>query len=350
MSQVESGTQAIVHDAMPSGAPARARMGGETKARALSIVVPLNNEEANVVELHRRLSDVLATLDKTYEIVFVDDGSTDRTFMLLRDLAERDNNLVVLRLKRNFGQTAALAAGFQNSAGLVIVSMDGDLQDHPEDIPLLLEKIDEGYDLVSGWRKVRAENLILRRIPSLIANKLMALISGVPLHDFGTTFKAYRREVIDGIELYGELHRFIPALASWEGISMTEVVTQHSSREGGKSHYGISRTYRVLLDLLAVKFLVSYLNRPLRFFGTIGLFIFALGFGVALLITLLYYFGDLVIHDNLGNLMFAMLSMVVGLQLIAVGLSLEVSSRIYHHVSGRKTYAIRQVLGHRKQI
>ena len=344
MSQAEPDTDATrdATDARPASTAAGGGLAGQVPE--LSVVVPMNNEADNVLELHERLTTVLSELGITYELVFVDDGSTDTTFAKLRALVARDTHLTALRLKRNFGQTAALAAGFQHSAGKIIISMDGDLQDHPEDIPLLLDKVAEGYDLVSGWRKDRAESLFLRRIPSLVANKLMALISGVRLHDFGTTFKAYRREVIENIELYGELHRFIPALASWEGIAITEVVTRHSPRSGGQSHYGISRTYRVLLDLLAVKFLVSYVNRPLRFFGSIGLFLFCIGLGVALLITILYYFGDIVIHDNLGNLMFAMLNMVVGLQLVAMGLSLEVSSRIYHHVSGKKTYSIRQVL------
>jgi glycosyltransferase involved in cell wall biosynthesis len=224
--------------------------------------------------------------------------------------------------------------------------MDGDLQDHPEEIPKLLAKIDEGYDLVSGWRHKRADHFLRRQLPSRIANKLMAWLSGVPLHDFGTTFKVYRREVLEQVELYGELHRFIPALASWQGIRIAEVQVTHSPRLAGESHYGLGRIVRVFLDLLTVKFLISYLARPLQFFGMIGLGFFGVGFTVALVITLLYYFGGLVIHNHLGNLIFAMLMMVVGVQLIATGLSLEVSSRTYHHVTRKKIYTLREVVSH----
>jgi hypothetical protein len=221
--------------------------------------------------------------------------------------------------------------------------MDGDLQHFPEDIPLLLAKIDDGFDVASGWRKKRVDNFLIRRLPSLIANRLMAWISGVSLHDFGTTFKAYRREVIENIDLYGELHRFIPALASWQGITIAEVPIQNIVRPKGKSNYGLGRTFRVLMDLLTVKFMISYIARPLHFFGIAGLGLFTVGFAIALFLTLMYYFGNLIMSEHLGNLIFSMLCMVLGIQLTALGLSLEVGVRTYHTTHNRRIYALREV-------
>jgi glycosyltransferase involved in cell wall biosynthesis len=312
-------------------------------APEISVVVPLHNERENVVELHARLAAVLSDLGRSHEIVLVDDGSTDDTHALLSSICDADPHVTAVRLRRNFGQTAALTAGFDHSEGEIVVALDGDLQDHPEDIPRFLAKLEEGFDLVSGWRRQRAENLVLRQMPSRVANWLMAKLSRVPLHDFGTTFKAYRRDVIDDLELYGELHRFIPALASPSGIRITEIETRHSPRSGGSSHYGIGRTLRVFLDLLVVKFLISYSAKPLQFFGAIGLLLSAVGFLVALLLTGRYYFGDLDMHQNLGNLIFAMLCIVVGVQLIAIGLSLELSSRIYHRVNQKKIYSVESI-------
>src|SRR4051795_10406426 len=236
-----------------------------------SIVIPLHNEQENVTDLYDRLKAVMETSGDSFEIVFVDDGSSDDTFQLLRQIAGVDSRVTVVRLRRNFGQTSALAAGFDNSRGEYIIAMDGDLQHDPADIPIFLEKIAEGYDIVSGWRKERIDNLWLRRIPSRCANWLMARLSGVSIHDFGTTFKAYRREILTEVPLYGELHRFIPALASWLGASICEVPIKNVNRERGNSHYGISRTFRVMFDLLTIRFLLKYLSRPLHFFGTLGL-------------------------------------------------------------------------------
>lgn len=312
----------------------------------VSVVVPLYNEEEALLELHERLKRTLNGLNRSYEIIFVDDGSSDRTFELAKGLQERDHLVTLIRLRRNFGQTAGLAAGFDHASGEVIVAMDGDLQHFPEDIPLLLAKIDEGYDIASGWREKRVDGFLMRRLPSLVANKLMALLSGVKLHDFGTTFKAYRREVLESVDLYGELHRFIPALASWQGVRIAEVPIQNIVRPRGKSKYGLSRTFRVLFDLVTVKFMISYVARPLHFFGSIGLVFFSVGFVVAAIISGLYYFSDLIIGEHLGNLMFAMLMMVLGVQLAAVGLSLEVSSRIYHTTHRRRIYAVRSMHRH----
>jgi len=309
----------------------------------ISIVVPFYNEQENVLELYTRLKNVLDELKRTYEIIFVDDGSKDKTYVIAKEIQQKDPHVALIRLRRNFGQTAGLAAGFDSAQGDIIIAMDGDLQHFPEDIPLLIQKIDEGYDIASGWRAVRVDNFFIRRLPSMIANRLMAWLSGIRLHDFGTTFKAYRREILEDVDLYGELHRFIPALASWQGVSIAEVPIRNIVRPRGKSKYGLSRTFRVLMDLLTVKFMISYVARPLHFFGSVGLLFFGIGFIVALIITLFYYFGGLVIKDNLGNLIFSMLMMVLGVQLIAIGLSLEVSSRIYHTTHDRRIYAIRSV-------
>src|SRR5207247_11163215 len=246
-------------------------------ARQLSIVVPLFNEQATLAELHRRLDAVLLLLGLPSEIVYVDDGSTDGTAAALAELAALDSRVRLTPLARNYGQTAALAAGFDAAAGEVIVAMDGDLQHAPEEIPKLLAKLDEGYDIVSGWREQRADNLWTRRVPSKIANWLMAKLSGVSLHDFGTTFKAYRAPVIKRIRLYGDLHRFIPALASWSGARIAEVPIANIPRPLNQSHYGISRTWRVMADLITVRFLLRYVTRPLHLFGPIGIGATAIG-------------------------------------------------------------------------
>ena len=237
----------------------------------LSIVIPIHNEEPSILPLYDRLTAVLEQLQRPYEILFVDDASTDRSFELLANLVETDGHLKVIRLRRNFGQTAALSAGFHEAKGDVVIAMDGDLQHAPEDIPALLEKIDEGYDIASGWRKHRVDNAIMRKIPSRIANWLMAKASGMDLRDFGTTFKAYRAEVLKDVNLYGELHRFIPALASFYGARVAEVPIRNTPRAAGDSHYGIGRTFRVLFDILTIKFLLKYFTRPMHFFGALGL-------------------------------------------------------------------------------
>ena len=309
----------------------------------ISVVVPFYNERESVKELYSRLKKVLDGTKRSFEIVLVDDGSNDDTYKIAKEVQQNDPHVTLVRLRRNFGQTAGLAAGFDHSQGDIIIAMDGDLQHFPEDIPRLLAKIDEGYDIASGWREQRVDNFLLRRLPSMIANKIMAILSGVKLHDFGTTFKAYRRNILKDVDLYGELHRFIPALASWQGVTIAEVPIQNIVRPKGRSKYGLSRTFRVLMDLLTVKFMISYVSRPLHFFGFVGLILFSIGFLIALAITLFYYFGGLVISEHLGNLIFSMLLMVLGVQLIAIGLSLEVSSRIYHTTHNRKIYAVRSI-------
>ena len=314
----------------------------------VSVVVPLYNEADNVKELYDRLTTVLEGLDSTFELVFVDDGSRDLTFHRLAELQAGDPRVHVLRLRRNFGQTAALAAGFDYAAGDVIVAMDGDLQHLPEDIPKLLAKVDEGYDIASGWRAQRVDSFLLRRLPSLVANRLMAWLSGIPLRDFGSTFKAYRREVLQGTELYGQLHRFIPVLASWQGVSIVEVPVANVLRQRGASKYGLSRTFRVLFDLLTVKFLIHYLERPLQFFGLWGLTFSGAGFLMLAAVTFWKFVYGASIYEYLGSLLLGMLLMIVGIQLVAVGLATEVSSRIYHVVRRGRIYMVREVRSARR--
>src|SRR6202051_441218 len=259
----------------------------------LSIVIPIHNEEPSILPLYDGLTTVLESIQKPYEIIAVDDASTDRSFDLLSNLCETDARLKVIRLRRNFGQTAALSAGFDEAQGSVVVSLDGDLQHDPEDIPALLAKIDEGYDIASGWRRNRIDNAITRKIPSRIANWLMAKVSGLDLRDFGTTFKAYRAEILKDINLYGELHRFIPALASFYGARVAEVPIRNTPRATGESHYGLGRTFNVMFDILTIRFLLKYFTRPMHFFGSLGLASTTLGF-----LMLAYCAGDKFINGH----------------------------------------------------
>jgi len=316
----------------------------------LSIVIPIHNEEPAILPLYDRLCTVLEKLAKPYEIIFVDDASTDRSFDLLANLVETDGHLKVLRLRRNFGQTAALAAGFDEAQGEVIVSLDGDLQHDPEDIPLLLEKIDAGYDIASGWRKNRVDNAITRKIPSKIANWMMKRASGVDIHDFGTTFKAYRAEVLKEVNLYGELHRFIPALASFYGARVVEVPIKNIERPNGASHYGLSRTFRVFFDIITINFLLRYLTRPMHFFGKWGLGGLGLG-GIVLLVLLVEkIMGRDIIAEHGPLLVAAAMLWFGGLMLFCVGLIGEVLMRTYFESQGRRIYAIREVRCRKEQV
>jgi glycosyltransferase involved in cell wall biosynthesis len=310
----------------------------------LSIVIPIHNEEPAILPLYDRLTNVLDALSKPYEIIFVDDASTDRSFDLLANLVETDHRLKVVRLRRNFGQTAALSAGFDEAQGQVIVSLDGDLQHDPEDIPALLAKIEEGYDIASGWRRNRVDNAITRKIPSRIANWLMAKASGVDLRDFGTTFKAYRAEVLKDINLYGELHRFIPALASFYGARIAEVPIRSTARPNGASHYGLGRTFHVLYDIVTIKFLLRYFTRPMHFFGSLGLFGTGIG-GLILFYLALHkiiYGHDIV--DEHGPLMVAgALLLLGGIMTFCTGLIGEVLMRTYFESQGRRIYAVREI-------
>jgi glycosyltransferase involved in cell wall biosynthesis len=312
-----------------------------------SVVVPCHDEQRNVRELYERLDDVMTGRYDPVEFIFVDDHSTDATPEILAELAEQDPRVLLIRLKRNYGQTAALAAGFDYASGDVIISMDGDLQHDPADIPTMLAALEENdCDLVSGWRKNRVDNWLMRRLPSRIANWLMAQLSGVDIHDFGTTFKVYRRDTIKDIRLYGELHRFIPALASWYGAKVVEVPIRNVTRPLGRSHYGISRTLSVLADLLTIRFLLRYMTRPLHFFGPAGLAGLVGGSGILLFLL----FKKLAYGTNLflqhGPLMvLGMMLCLFGLQLLAIGLLGELLMRTYFEAHQKPVYRVERILG-----
>ncbi|HWA92989.1 MAG TPA: glycosyltransferase family 2 protein [Terracidiphilus sp.] len=307
-----------------------------------SIVVPFHNEEENVTVLYARLKHVMEQVGDSFELVLVDDGSSDRTYKLLEEIAAVDSRVLVVKLRRNFGQTPALAAGFDNASGNFIFAMDGDLQHDPNEIPHFIEKLEEGYDVVSGWRKERIDNFVMRRFPSRCANWLMAKLSGVDIHDFGTTYKAYRREVIHNIPLYGEMHRFIPALASWYGASICEIPIKNVHRERGKSHYGIGRTFRVFFDLLTIRFLLKYMSRPLHFFGLFGALSILLGgfFSMLLLGMKIVDPSQHVMDQHAPLFVIAGVLILAGIQLLAIGLLGELQVRHYHTGQQRVPYAI----------
>ena len=309
-----------------------------------SIVVPFFNEVENIKPLYESIVKAMDALGHSYEMIFVDDGSRDGSYKVLREISDRDERVALIRLRRNFGQTAALKAGFDYTHGEIIVSMDGDLQHDPTEIPQFIHKILEGYDIVSGWRVDRKDAWLTRRIPSRIANRVMAKLSRVELHDFGTTFKAYRREVVTELQLYGDLHRFIPALASWQGANIAEIPIKNIRRRNGKSNYNISRTLRVLLDLISVKFLLDYSTRPLHFFGFFGVLGTVTGFlsGVFLLIKHFYYHQD--IMDNHGPLLFLTVVMLIsGIQFLSIGLLGEMLARTYYESQNKPIYAVREI-------
>jgi glycosyltransferase involved in cell wall biosynthesis len=310
----------------------------------LSIVVPIHNEEHSILPLYDRLTSVLESIGRPFELILVDDASTDKSFELLANLVETDGRLKVIRLRRNFGQTAALAAGFDEAKGEVIIAMDGDLQHEPEDIPALLAKIDEGYDIASGWRKNRVDNAVSRKLPSRIANWMMAKASGMDLRDFGTTFKAYRAEVLRDVNLYGELHRFIPALASFYGARVAEVPIKNVPRASGGSHYGIGRTFRVLFDILTIKFLLKYFTRPMHFFGSIGLGGLVSGGGILFYLLVKKILGADIIVEHGPLMMAGGLLLVSGIMMFSTGLIGEMLMRTYFESQNRRIYAVRTIL------
>jgi glycosyltransferase involved in cell wall biosynthesis len=311
-----------------------------------SIVIPFHNEQESLPELYGRLDEVMSRYAGPTEFIFVDDHSTDATPKILNELARRDERVVVIRLKRNYGQTGALAAGFDYAAGEIIISMDGDLQHDPYEIPKMLEVFESSEcDIVSGWRKHRVDNFWLRRIPSRTANWLMAKLSGVNIHDFGTTFKVYRKDTIKQIKLYGELHRFIPALASWNGATITEVPIKNIERPGGKSHYGISRTIRVLFDLITIRFLLKYVTRPMHFFGPLGLLGMLAGAVIMLWMVSKKIFLGTDLFEVHGPLMLlGSVLLLVGFQFICAGLIGELVTRTYFESQGKPIYSIAKVI------
>ena len=310
----------------------------------ISVVVPLYNEEDNVQLLYEEIKGVLDTMAEQAEIVFVDDGSRDRTLAKLEAIQAGDDHVRVVSLRRNFGQTAAMTAGFDHARGGVIITMDGDLQNDPHDIPQLVGKLNEGYDVVTGWRYDRQDPFLSRKLPSQLANRLISRVTGVGLHDYGCTLKAFRREVIDNINLYGEMHRFIPAIASGMGISFTEVKVNHRARRFGTSKYGISRTIRVVLDLITVKFMLSYATRPLHVFGTVGVVSSLLGVLIALVLTVQRQLYGVALA-NRPLLLLAVLLIFMGIQFITIGLLAELVVRTYHESQKKPIYYVRKVLG-----
>ncbi|MCE1225466.1 MAG: glycosyltransferase family 2 protein [Geobacteraceae bacterium] len=309
----------------------------------LSVVVPIYFEEDNIRPLYEAITVALDPTGFSYEIICVDDGSGDTSFSLLRELAATDQRLRVIRFRRNFGQTAAMAAGFEAARGAVIVPMDGDLQNDPADIPLLLEKIKEGYDVVSGWRKDRQDTFINRKLPSMIANGLISRLTDVHLHDYGCTLKAYRREVLEGIGLYGEMHRFVPALASRIGARVAELPVRHHPRLHGTSKYGISRTVRVVLDLLTVKFLLSYATKPIQLFGKWGIYSLILACGTGGATVYMKLFANTSMNRNPLLILTAFL-MFMGIQFITLGLLGELNARTYYESQGKPIYSVRERL------
>jgi glycosyltransferase involved in cell wall biosynthesis len=313
----------------------------DTDQPYLSVVIPIHDEEESIPYLYERLTAVLGNLGHSYELIAVDDGSQDRSFALLRDLAREDRRLRVVRLRRNFGQTAGFAAGFDRARGQVVVTIDADLQNDPADIPAMLDRLNQGYDVVSGWRKDRQDAYWSRLLPSMIANRLISAVTGLRLHDYGCSLKLYRREVVQNLQLYGEMHRFLPAIASWQGVSVAEMPVRHEARKFGRSKYGISRTFRVILDLLTVRFLLDYANRPMHVFGSIGLILGLIG-GL-----ILGYLGfvRLVLLQSIGGrpvIYVGVLMTVLAVQFISLGLVGELIIRMSHGSQRGAIYRVRE--------
>jgi glycosyltransferase involved in cell wall biosynthesis len=317
------------------------------EAPEISVFLPVYNEEPNLRPLHAKLEEALKRLNRTAEIIYVDDGSTDGSLKVLREVAESDKRVRVVALKRNYGQTAAMAAGIDAAHGEVLIPMDADLQNDPADIIRLLDKLDEGYDVVSGWRKNRKDKVVTRKIPSMIANRLISWIGGVPLHDYGCSLKAYRREALQDVRLYGEMHRFIPIYASWAGARVSEIPVEHHPRTMGKSKYGLSRTLKVVFDLMTIKFMASYQTKPIYVFGSFGMLAFFVSVvaGLYAVFLKLFHKADFV-QTPLPIL--AIVMFAVGIQFLLMGLLAEMLVRTYHESQEKSIYAVREKIGFRE--
>jgi glycosyltransferase involved in cell wall biosynthesis len=314
----------------------------------ISVFLPVFNEEPNLRPLHAKMTDALAALGRTAEIIYVDDGSSDGSLEVLREIAASDTRVRVIALRRNYGQTAAMSAGIDAARGRVLIPMDADLQNDPADIKRLLEKLDEGYDVVSGWRKDRQDKAITRKFPSMLANRLISWIGGVPLHDYGCSLKAYRRDSLADVRLYGEMHRFIPIYASWAGARVTELPVDHHARTMGVSKYGLSRTLKVVFDLVTIKFMASYQTKPIYVFGTFGMLAFAISFIAGLWAVFLKFFeGVSFILTPLPVL--AIVMFAVAVQFFLMGLLAEMQVRTYHESQSKTIYAVRERIGFEKQ-
>lgn len=320
-------------------------VGSQTKCPLVSVVIPAKDEEASIRPLYegvRRVFD--ASSRYSLELIFVNDGSIDGTQRVIEELNLGDVRVKGIELKRNFGQSPALAAGLERAAGEIIITMDADLQNDPADIPLFLQKIEEGYDIVSGWRKDRKDKFITRRVPSVIANRLIASLTGVRLHDYGCALKAYRRHVLQGLRLYGDMHRFLPVYASMQGARITEIVTNHYPRKFGSSKYGLSRVFKVILDLVTIQFFQRFLSNPMRIFGGVGALFFVAGLSAAAYLSYI----KLILGAEIGSrplLLLAVLFIVVGIQLVGLGILGELLSRIYFESRDRRPYAVKKLVG-----
>ena len=314
-----------------------------TQNPKISLVTPIYNEAENIDSFIEEIVPILEKLDPAFEIIAVDDGSTDQTFEKLKALHNRDKRIKVIRFRGNFGQTAAFSAGFDQARGETIITIDADLQNDPADIPALVDKLNEGYDIVAGWRHDRKDSFLSRKLPSMIANKIISWTTKVHLHDYGCSLKAFHSDVIKNIQLYGEMHRFIPAVASWMGVKVAEMKVNHRPRLAGVSKYGIGRTVTVLLDLITVKFLLSYSTSPIQIFGLIGIISGMAGFALGSLLTIQKYFFEIPL-SNRPALLLAILLIFVGVQFVSIGLLAEMQSRTYHESQGKLTYVIKNVL------
>jgi len=316
----------------------------ELESRAapeLSVFLPVYNEQDNIEQLNMRLTEALKSIGRSYEVTYVDDGSTDQSMGRLREIAAADPRVRVVSLRRNYGQTAAMSAGIDYARGQILIPMDADLQNDPADISRLLDKLDEGYDVVSGWRKDRKDRWLTRQLPSRLANKLVAQISGVGLHDFGCSLKAYRRDALTGVKLYGEMHRFIPIYAGWAGAKVTEIPVTHHPRAAGESKYGLSRTIKVVFDLITIKFLASYFTKPLYLFGSAGLVCLMLSL-IAFVFALYYRIVEGVHLNRMPLATLSMIMFAMGVQFIFMGLLAEMVVRTYHESQDKPTYLVRE--------
>lgn len=317
----------------------------EEKERKIvySVVIPVFNEESNIVPLYRGLKPVMDKLGKGYEILFIDDGSTDRTYKAIKWLHEKDNVVRTIKLRKNFGQTAAISAGFDIAKGEIIITMDGDLQNDPRDIPRLLSKLEQGYDVASGWRYNRKDPGLSKKIPSKISNRLASRMTGLKLHDYGCTLKAYRKRALSDLKLYGEMHRYIPAVLHWQGFKVAEVKVRHHPRTRGQTKYGAKRLIRGLFDLFNFKFWSGYSTRPLHFFGGLGIVSFLAGFFISLYLVLMKYLYDISLEDR-PLLLLGALFIILGIQLIMFGFLGEMIVRVYYDKTGKKTYILAEEL------
>jgi glycosyltransferase involved in cell wall biosynthesis len=327
-----------------AGAPKPDGRDGGAERPDISVFLPFFNEEPNLPPLHRKMQAALAELGMTAEVIYVDDGSSDGSLAVLREIAAGDPRVRVISLRRNYGQTAAMSAGIDAARGRVLVPMDADLQNDPADIRRLLSKLDEGFDVVSGWRKNRQDKAVTRKLPSMIANRIISWIGGVPLHDYGCSLKAYRRDVLKDVKLYGEMHRFIPIYASWAGARVTEIPVEHHARTMGKSKYGLSRTLKVVYDLVTIKFMASYQTKPIYVFGSFGL----LAFMVSAFAGLFAIYWKLTGRADFVETPLPVLAIVmfaVGVQFFLMGLLAEMLVRTYHESQAKPIYAVRERIG-----